>query len=113
MGRFLVIIGSLFFILSITSNYFDLNLHFTGSKGVTQIGQLWYYLSPSSLQMFEVIISRYVDPCVTLDILNCTQFLWHPMISSILILPAAPVLAILAFFFITFGLRKRKRIFKK
>ena len=113
MGRILIIIGLFFFILTLVGNFFDIKIHVNQSKGVTQIGQLWYYLSPESLQISEVIISRYIDPCSTLDILNCSGFLWHPIISSILTLPAGPSLAFISFLLIYFGLRKRKKIIKK
>ena len=113
MGRILIIIGLFFFILTLVGNFFDIKIHVDQSKGVTQIGQLWYYLSPESLQISEVIISRYIDPCSTLDILNCSGFLWYPIISSILTLPAGPSLALISFLLIYFGLRKRKKIIKK
>ena len=108
MGRILIILGLLFFILTLVGNFFDIKIHLDESKGVTQIGQLWYHLSPESLQMSEVIVSRYIDPCSTLDILNCSGFLWYPIISSILTLPAGPALALISFLLIYFGLRKRK-----
>tara|TARA_Y100001960_G_C14250746_1_gene622741 strand:+ start:112 stop:456 length:345 start_codon:yes stop_codon:yes gene_type:complete len=113
MGRILIILGLLFFLLTLVGNFFDIKIHLDGSKGVTPIGNLWYTLSPDSLQMFEVIVSRYIDPCATLDILNCSGFLWHPVISSFLTLPAGPVLAVISFLLIYFGLSKRKTIIKK
>ncbi|XDZ66670.1 hypothetical protein AB8880_04555 [Alphaproteobacteria bacterium LSUCC0684] len=54
------------------------------------IGEIWYEWAPTSLQVSESIISRYIDPCGLLVSLNCEPFLWHPFISSILVLPAAP-----------------------
>ncbi len=108
MGRLLIILGMLFFVLTLTANYFDISLHLSGWKGVTQLGELWYYLAPESLQISETIISRYIDPCSTVKILNCSGFLWHPIISSILNLPAALFLSILSFVLIFLGLKKRK-----
>ena len=113
MGRILIILGLFFFILALIGNYFDIKIHLQESKGFTQIGQLWYYLSPESLQMSEVIVSRYIDPCSTLDILNCSGFLWYPIISSILTLPAGPALALISFLLIYLGLRKRKKVIKR
>ncbi len=110
MGRLLIILGLIFFVLTLVSNYFDVSIHLNGSKGVTQIGQLWYHLGSESLQFSEAIISRYIDPCATLEILNCSGFLWHPVISSILNLPAGPALGLFSFLLIYFGIRKRKKL---
>ncbi|MDF1794624.1 MAG: hypothetical protein P1U88_22125 [Thalassobaculaceae bacterium] len=48
-------------------------------------GFVWYTLAPSSLQLAEAAISRYVS-----------QFLWHPVISTILVWPAFAVFGGLA-----------------
>ena len=100
------------FILTLTSNYFDILLQIEGKNEVTQLGQFWFHFAPNSLQIAESIVSRYIDPCSALDILDCSGFIWHPFISSILLMPAAPLLALLSFIFITFGLKKssRKRV---
>ena len=108
MGRLLIIIGLLFFLLTLTANIFDISLHLEGLKGVTEIGELWYSLAPQSLQTTEAIISRYIDPCSTLKILNCSGFLWHPIISSLLNLPAGLFLSIFSFALIFLGLKKRR-----
>ena len=82
------------------------------TKGATRYDQfqyVWFHFSPGSLQLTETIISRYVDPCSALEILNCSGFIWHPFISSILLLPAAPVLAFFSFILITFGIKKSGR----
>ena len=120
MGRLLIILGLLLFILTLMSNYFDVKKylfdnpnvtnHIAGDSGITQIGHLWAYISFESLQIAEAIVSRYIDPCSSFEILNCSGFLWHPVISSILTLPAGPSLAVLSFLLIYFGLRKRKKI---
>ena len=108
MGRLLIFFGLIFFLLTITGNYFDISNHIKGIRGVTQIGHLWYQLNHESLQLSEVIISRYVDPCA-LEFLDCSGFLWHPIISSILTLPAGPCLAVISFLLIFLGLRKRSK----
>ena len=74
MGRLLIILGIFFFILALCGNYFDIKLHLDQSKGVTQIGQLWLQLSPETIKMSEVVISRYIDPCSAFEILNQTSF---------------------------------------
>ena len=110
MGRILILFGICSFILTLISNYFDIVLQIENKNEVTQLGQLWFHFAPNSLQIAESIVSRYIDPCSALDILDCSGFIWHPFISSILLMPAAVILAILSFIFITFGLKKSSRI---
>ena len=112
IGRILILFGICSFVLTLISNYFDVVLQIEGKNEITKLGQFWFYFSPNSLQMAESIVSRYIDPCSALDILDCSGFIWHPFISSILLMPAAPLLALLSFIFITFGLKKssRKRV---
>ena len=109
LGRVFIFIGILFFLLTLTSNYLDISLQLKGKMEITQIGMLWSEFAPNSLQMAETIISRYVDPCSALEILNCSGFIWHPFIVSILLLPAAPFLAILSFISIGFGIKKSSK----
>ena len=115
IGRILILLGISFFLLTLISNYFDIALQLENKTEITQLGKLWFYFSPNSLQIFEVIVSRYIDPCTAFDVLNCSGFIWHPFISFILSLPAAPFLAILSFLFIGFGIRKsgKTKIFNK
>ena len=110
MGRILILFGICSFILTLISNYFDIVLQIENKNEVTQLGQLWFHFAPNSLQIAESIVSRYIDPCSALDILDCSGFIWHPFISSILLMPAAVILAILSFIFIAFGLKKSSRI---
>ena len=56
------------------------------------LGQLWYLYSPTTLQASESIISRYIDPCGLIMALDCSPFLWHPIIATILGWPAALVM---------------------
>jgi len=60
------------------------------------LGQIWFELSPQSLQVSEAVIERYVDPCGLITALGCSPFLWHPLISSVLQWPAVIVFGILA-----------------
>ena len=110
MGRVLILFGICSFILTLISNYFDIVLQIENKNEVTQLGQLWFHFAPNSLQIAESIVSRYIDPCSALDILDCSGFIWHPFISSILLMPAAVILAILSFVFIALGLKKSSRI---
>jgi len=56
------------------------------------LGRLWYLYSPTTLQASESIISRYIDPCGLITALDCSPFLWHPVIATILGWPAALVM---------------------
>ena len=109
IGRVLILFGICSFILTLVSNYFDIVLQIEGKNEITQLGQFWFHFAPNSLQIAETIVSRYVDPCSALDILDCSGFIWHPFISSILLMPSAPILALLSFVFITLGLKKSLR----
>jgi hypothetical protein len=68
----------------------DLTYTYTASRS---LGQLWYQNYPQSLQITETIVSRYIDPCGLVISFNCSPFLWHPTISTILGWPAALVFA--------------------
>ena len=54
--------------------------------------QLESMVYSTTLQASESIISRYIDPCGVITALDCTPFLWHPIISTILGWPAALVM---------------------
>ena len=112
IGRIFILLGIISFILTLISNYFDIILQIDNKNEITQLGQFWFYFAPNSLQVAEAMVSRYIDPCSALEVLNCSGFIWHPFISSILLLPAAPFLALLSFLFIGFGIKKsgRKKI---
>ena len=106
LGRVIIFLGVSSFLLTLISNYFDILIHINGKLGITELGEVWFYFAPNSLQVAEAIVSRYIDPCSSLDIFNCSGFIWHPFISSILILPAAPFFALLSFLLIKLGLNK-------
>ena len=109
IGRIFILLGISSFILTLISNYFDIILQIDDKNEITQLGQFWFYFAPNSLQVAEAIVSRYIDPCSALEVLNCSGFIWHPFISSILLLPAAPFLALLSFLLIGFGIKKSAR----
>ena len=108
MGRMFITLGLICFALSVFGIYLDILLHIDSSVGYTQIGQIWYKYAPNSLQITEAIVSRYIDPCSSLEILNCSGFVWYPIISTFLLLPAGLTFGILAIFFIYFGTKKRR-----
>ena len=66
----------------------DLNSPFSAS---VVVGQIWYDAHRGSLQVSEAIISRYIDPCGLFIALDCTPFLWHPLIATVLGWPAGLV----------------------
>ena len=43
-------------------------------------------------KLAEAIVSRYIDPCSLVRALECSPFLWHPFVSTVLGWPAALVL---------------------
>ncbi len=108
MGRIFITFGLIFFAISVFGIYLDVLLHLEGDVGYTQIGQMWYKFAPNSLQITEAIVSRYIDPCTSLAILNCSGFIWHPIVSTFLIFPAGLTFGILTIFFIYFGTKKRR-----
>ena len=92
-----------FRILAMTSSLFafyaiwlDLTNKFSASA---PLGKLWYSYSPGSLQVSEAIISRFIDPCGLIIALDCSPFLWHPIVATILGWPAALVLLALSIIF--------------
>ena len=109
LGRFFILLGICSFVLTLVSNYFDIILQIENKSEITQLGQFWFYFAPNSLQIAEAIVSRYIDPCSALEVLNCSGFIWHPFISSILLFPAAPFLAVLSSIFIGFGIKQSAR----
>ena len=108
MGRIFITFGLIFFAISVLGMYLDVSLHINGNVGYTQIGQIWYKYAPNSLQIAEAIVSRYIDPCSSLEILNCSGFVWHPIISTFLVFPAGLTFGTLTIFFIYFGTKKRR-----
>ena len=91
----------IFSFLATFSCSFDCHLLIHGSDPkFSSIGKFWYELSPSSIQISEAIISRYIDPCSQFISLNCNPFLWHPFISSILIMPSTPTFLLCSIIFL-------------
>ena len=67
------------------------------------IGKMWYGAHRGSLQVAEAIISRYIDPCGLIVALDCTPFLWHPLIATLLSWPAGLVGFVLTNILLFFG----------
>jgi len=52
------------------------------------LGKIWHDLHSGSLQVSEAVVSRFIDPCGLIIALDCTPFLWHPLIATFLGWPA-------------------------
>ena len=63
------------------------------------LGQYLYERAPSSLQIAEAVIDRYIDPCSLIVALGCSPFMWHPLISGLLQWPAAIVFLVIGVLF--------------
>ena len=72
---------------------------FVSDEPSVLLGQIWFEISPQSLQVSEAIIERYIDPCGLIPALGCSPFLWHPIIATILGWPAALVMIGLSIIF--------------
>ncbi len=100
----------IFFLLTIFSCSYDVHLLLKGlDPEFTSIGQFWHVLSPNSLQIIEVVVSRYIDPCSLFINLGCSPLLWHPFISSILVLPATPIFILLTLSFLWLQRRSKNQ----
>ena len=63
-------------------------------------GQFWFEYSPTSLQVVEAGVSRYLDPCALFVGIGCEPFLWHPLIATTLGWPAALMFIFLMLIFL-------------
>ena len=99
--------GIIFFALGFASTYMDV---VESDQPWHVIGQVWFQWAPTSLQITESVISRYIDPCGLFISLDCAPVLWHPIISTALNWYATPVFLILGFALMVLGrwLGKRK-----
>ena len=89
MKYFFRLIATLAGLVAAHAIWQDLTSSYSSS---TPLGRLWYLYSPTTLQTTESIISRYIDPCGLITALDCSPFLWHPFIATILGWPAALVM---------------------
>ena len=89
MKFFVRVISTLTGLIAAYAIWQDLTSTYSASA---PLGRLWYLYSPTTLQASESIISRYIDPCGLIMALDCSPFLWHPIIATILGWPAALVM---------------------
>ena len=59
------------------------------------LGKYMREIAPSFLLQAEVVVDRYIDPCSLIIALGCSPFIWHPVISSLLLWPAAIVFLVM------------------
>ena len=59
------------------------------------LGEYIREIAPSFLLQAEVVVDRYIDPCSLIIALGCSPFIWHPVISSLLLWPAAIVFLVM------------------
>ncbi len=106
------IILILFFVITIFSTSYDVHLLINGKEpSFSSIGEFWFALSPTSLQISEAIVSRYIDPCSLFTALDCDPLLWHPIISSFLLMPSTPSLLVISIFILWIYRRNTKKKF--
>ena len=61
------------------------------------LGQLWYNLNPSSLNLAQAVVQRYIHP-----------FLWDPIIVTVLLWWAFAVLMVLGLLILAFSGRRTR-----
>ena len=91
------IIGYCFGLLSLYAIWRDMT---SPSRVSEAFGQFWFEYSPTSLQVVEAIVSRYLDPCSLFVGIGCAPFLWHPLIATTLAWPAALMFIFLMLIFL-------------
>ncbi len=64
-----------------------------------KLGEYISEIAPSFLLQAEAVVDRYIDPCSLFVALGCSPFLWHPIILSLLVWPAAIVFLIIGVLF--------------
>jgi len=103
-----ITLGAIFGLLGLAVTIKDIT---TPEQSWYVVGQIWFEWAPSSLQVSEAVVSRYIDPCGLVVALDCAPFLWHPGVSTVLNWYAVPVFFLLAVVFSVLGrwLGKRKK----
>ena len=68
---------------------------------LTDLGSIWYWCHPSSLQLLEPAVTRYLSP-----------FLWDPIAVSVLLYPVTSVFGLVGLVFVLLT-RKKTRLRKR
>ncbi|MGC6485851.1 MAG: hypothetical protein ACON4P_09300 [Candidatus Puniceispirillales bacterium] len=110
MKTLLTMLGIIFGLLGLAATWKDV---VADDRPWHLIGEVWFDWAPTSLQVTEAIVSRYIDPCGLLISLNCAPFIWHPGVSTVLSWYAAPTFILTGFGLVVLGrwlgLRKKKK----
>jgi hypothetical protein len=90
--------GLILIFIAIVVGVLDLIDSYNGN-GFTlmDVGSLWYSTHPSSLQLLQPAIARYISP-----------FLWDPIMVTILLWPVTSVLGLPGAFFVLLTRRKTR-----
>lgn len=82
----LEILGFVFFLMFVAAALYDtIRAAAYGPQGFTRLGEVWFELSPETLNLAQAAIQRGVSP-----------FLWDPVIQTLLGWPAVVSLFLLA-----------------
>lgn len=88
------LVGIGFFLLFVTAAGYDtVRSVAAGGLRLSRLGELWFQISPGTLNLAQALTQRYVSP-----------YLWDPVIQTLLAWPAVVSLAILS---VAFGLFAR------
>ncbi len=98
VGRaMLLTLGGIFLLAAIALLGYELALAMqAGSYRLLAGGELWYRLSPGSLNLTQAIVQRYILPA-----------LWDPVMVTLLRWPAWPILALAGVILAGLGSRRR------
>lgn len=72
-----------------------------GRSELSKVGDVWYAVNPTSLQLLQPAIERHIEPRVG-------QWLWDPVMLTILTAPAWLVLGIIGAVLILIGWKRRR-----
>ena len=100
MRIFLRLLGYLVLALAFIAAVVDASKSVAAGKLLlTPLGQAWFDLHASSLNLIQALVQRYVAPV-----------LWDPVMVSILLLPSWAVFGAIALLFLLAGRRRRASI---
>ncbi|HEY0833670.1 MAG TPA: hypothetical protein VGE72_07145 [Azospirillum sp.] len=91
------VLGALFLLAGLGALAWDAT-HADDGFRLSALGELWYALSPGSLDLLRAVTSRYIAPA-----------LWDPAIVSVLLQPAVLVLGGLGILLVLLGSLGRRR----
>lgn len=92
------ITGWLFLLIAITIGVLDVNSWIMSEKFVlSDIGSIWYSIHPTSLQVIEPIVSRYIHPGI-----------WNSFIMTILLWPAMLAFGLIGLVLVLFSRHKTR-----